>query len=395
MDLFEKCRQFTRAKEVMALGIYPYFHAIGSGAGAEVQINGRTLIMLGSNNYLGLTSHPKVKEAAIEATRRYGSGCTGSRFLNGTLALHEELEIRLAQFMKCDAALVFSTGFQTNQGTIATLVGKDDLVYADRQNHASIVDGCRLAFGRTYKFKHNDAEDLERLLKNTADKQVGKLLVVDGVFSMEGDIVNLPPMVELAQKYGVRVMVDDAHSIGVLGEGGRGTASHFGLTKEVDITMGTFSKSLASLGGFIVGDEPVIHYIKHHARAFIFSASPTPAAAASVIAALDILEQEPERVTNLWKNVNKMKKGFIDLGYNVGKSASAVIPLEIGDDLETFKFWRALFDNGVFTNTAISPAVEPGHALIRTSYMATQTGDILDRVLEIFARVGKEFGIIA
>ncbi|MBN2088439.1 pyridoxal phosphate-dependent aminotransferase family protein [candidate division KSB1 bacterium] len=393
MDLFEKCKSFTRAKEVMALGIYPYFRAIESGADTEVTIDGRTLIMLGSNNYLGLTQHPKVKEAAIEAIKKYGSGCTGSRFLNGTLKIHEELEEKLAAFMKREAALLFSTGFQTNQGIISSIISKDDIIYADRQNHASIVDGCRLAFGRTYKYKHNDMEDLERLLKNTHKEVCGSLIVVDGVFSMEGDVVILPQVVELAKKFGARVMVDDAHSLGVLGEGGRGTASHFNV--DVDLTMGTFSKSLASLGGFVVGDESVIHFIKHHARAFIFSASPAPASIASVLAALDILEKEPERVEMLWKNIRKMKQGFIDLGYSIGKSESAVIPLEIGEDLTTFKFWRALFDHGVFTNTAISPAVEPGHALIRTSYMATQTPDILDRALEVFRKVGKEFGIIS
>jgi 8-amino-7-oxononanoate synthase len=393
MDLFDKCKSFTRAREVMALGIYPYFRAIESGADTEVTIDGRTLIMLGSNNYLGLTQHPKVKAAAIEAIKSYGSGCTGSRFLNGTLKIHEELEEKLAAFMKREAALLFSTGFQTNQGIISSLIGKGDIIYADRQNHASIVDGCRLAFGRTLKFEHNNMDDLERLLKNTQKDVCGKLIVVDGVFSMEGDVVKLRDLVQLAQKYGVRVMVDDAHSLGVLGEGGRGTASHFNV--DVDLTMGTFSKSLASLGGFVVGDESVIHYMKHHARAFIFSASPAPASIASVLAALEILQKEPERIELLWKNIYKMRQGFLDIGYNIGKSESAVIPLEIGEDMLTFKFWRALFDNGVFTNTAVSPAVEPSHALIRTSYMATQTTDMLDRALEVFRKVGKEFGIIS
>jgi len=396
MDLFEKCYKFTRAKEVMAMGIYPYFRAIGSGASAEVMIDGRKLIMLGSNNYLGLTQHPQVKEAAIKATREYGSGCTGSRFLNGTLTIHEELEERLANFMGREAALVFSTGFQTNQGTISTLVGKDDIVFADRQNHASIVDGCRLSFGRTLKFKHNDMADLDRLLKNSDhNHNAGKLIVVDGVFSMEGDVIDLPPLVESAQKYGAQVMVDDAHSIGVLGKGGRGTASHFNLEKQVGITMGTFSKSLASLGGFIVGDEPVIHYIKHHARAFIFSASPPPSAVGTVLAALDILESEPERVDLLWRNIRKMKKAFNEMGYNTLNSESAIIPLLIGDEMKTFQFWRILFDYGIFTNPAIPPAVEPGKGLIRTSYMATQTEDLLDRVIDIFEKVGKKFGIIS
>lgn len=397
MDLFDKCNGFTRAKEAIAMGIYPYFRAIGSGADTEVNINGQRLIMLGSNNYLGLTQHPKVIEAAIDATKKYGSGCTGSRFLNGTLTIHEKLEERLAHFMQKEAALVFSTGFQTNQGTISTIIGKDDIVFADRQNHASIVDGCRLAFGKTLKFKHNDIQDLERLLtncNNNHNNNCGKLVVVDGVFSMEGDIINLPELVKVAEKNNCRIMVDDAHSIGVIGEGGRGTASHFNLNDKVDITMGTFSKSLASLGGFIVGDESVIHYIKHHARSFIFSASPTPAAVASVIAALDILESEPERVDMLWKNINKMKNGLESLGYNTLSSQSAIIPLLIGDEMDTFKFWRLLYDNGIFTNPAIPPAVEPGNGLIRTSYMATQTDEILDKVLDIFAKVGKMSGII-
>ena len=394
MDLFDKCKTFTRAKEVMALGVYPYFHAIESGASSEVIIGGRKLIMIGSNNYLGLTQDPRVKEAAMKAIDEYGSGCTGSRYLNGTLKLHEELEERLATFMKREAALVFSTGFQTNQGTLASIISKDDLIFADRQNHASIVDGCRLAFGKTFKFKHNDLQDLERLLNNNSSNSNGKLIVADGVFSMEGDVIDLPKLIQFAKEYGVRVMIDDAHSIGVLGKHGRGTAEHFGLENQVDIVMGTFSKSLASIGGFIVGDEDVIHYIKHHARAFIFSASMPPSAVATVIAALDIIENEPERIEMLWKNVRKMKKGFDDLGFDTGNSNSAIIPIVVGEDMEVFKFWRMLFDNGIFANPAISPAVEPGRGLIRTSYMATHTEDILDRVLEIFAKIGKEFGLI-
>jgi len=394
VDLFDKCKTFTRAKEVMALGVYPYFHAIESGASSEVIIGGRKLIMIGSNNYLGLTQDPRVKEAAMKAIDEYGSGCTGSRYLNGTLKLHEELEERLATFMKREAALVFSTGFQTNQGTLASIIGKDDLIFADRQNHASIVDGCRLAFGKTFKFKHNDMQDLERLLNNNSSNSNGKLIVADGVFSMEGDVIDLPKLIQFAKEHGVRVMIDDAHSIGVLGKHGRGTAEHFGLENQVDIVMGTFSKSLASIGGFIVGDEDVIHYIKHHARAFIFSASMPPSAVATVIAALDIIENEPERIEMLWKNVRKMKKGFDDLGFDTGNSNSAIIPIVVGEDMEVFKFWRMLFDNGIFANPAISPAVEPGRGLIRTSYMATHTEDILDRVLEIFAKIGKEFGLI-
>lgn len=393
MDLFDKCRNYTRAREAMAAGFYPYFKVIQSGAGSEVIIDGRKMIMIGSNNYLGLTQHPKVKEAAIKAVEKYGSSCTGSRFLNGTLDLHEELEKKLAQFVGKEAALVFSTGFQTNLGTIATVIGKDDLIFADRDNHASIVDGCRLSFGKTIKFRHNDMEDLERLLaqnKNTS----GKLVAVDGVFSMGGDIVDLPKIVELAQKYNAKVFVDDAHSIGVLGENGRGTAEHFGLTDQVDIIMGTFSKSFASLGGFIAADEVVIHYIKHHSRALIFSASMPPAAVAAVIASLEVMQKEPERREKLWANTKKMREGFTQLGFDTGNSQTPIIPIVIGEDVKTFYFWKALFDNGIFANPAIAPAVPPGRSIIRTSYMATHTEEQLDRVLHTFERLGKEFAII-
>jgi len=289
-DLFEKCRNFTTAREVMAMGVYPYFRVIESAPGTVVTVNGQDLIMIGSNNYLGLTNHPKVVEAAAEASRRYGSGCTGSRFLNGTLDLHVQLEERLAKFMKKEAALVFSTGFQTNLGTISCLVGRTDTIYADRSNHASLVDGCRLSFGRTVKFQHNDMDDLARVMAANNANGGGKLIVIDGVFSMEGDIIKLPDVVRIAKEHGARVMVDDAHSIGVLGAGGRGTAEHYDLIDDVDLTMGTFSKSFASLGGFITGDESVIHYIKHFSRELIFSASPPPAAVASCLAALDIIE---------------------------------------------------------------------------------------------------------
>lgn len=378
----------------MAAGLYPYFRAIESGADTQVTIDGRQVIMIGSNNYLGLTQDPRVKKAAQEAIDRFGSGCTGSRFLNGTLTLHEELEERLAAFMKREAALVFSTGFQTNLGTIATIVGKDDLIFADRDNHASIVDGCRLAFGKTVKYKHNDMADLERVLKMYADDDGGKLIVTDGVFSMGGDIVDLPTLVTLAKKYGARVMIDDAHSIGVLGEHGRGTAEHFGLEDQVDIVMGTFSKSFASIGGFIAGDEPVIHYIKHHSRSLIFSASPPPAAVATVLACLDIIEKEPERRERLWEITNKMRRSFQELGFNTGNSQTPIIPIIIGEDEKTFAFWKALFENGVYANPVISPAVPPGMSLIRTSYMATHKDEELDRVLDVFEKVGKQFGVI-
>lgn len=394
MDLFEKCRNFTRAQQARTEGWYPYFKAIASGADSEVTIDGKKFVMVGSNNYLGLTQDPRVKAAAIKAVEDFGSGCTGSRFLNGTLALHEELERRLAKFMQREAALCFSTGFQTNLGTIATIVGKDDLIFTDRANHASIVDGCRLAFGKMVKFKHNDFNDLERLLKKYP-KSDGKLIVADGVFSMEGDIIDLPRLTHLAAEYGARVMMDDAHSIGVLGKHGRGTGEHFGLEDKVDIVMGTFSKSFASIGGFIVADAYVIDYIKHHSRALIFSASMPPAATATVLAALDIIEQEPQRIECLWKNARKMKAGFDALGFDTGKSETPIIPLLIGDDMKTFAFWKMLYDNGIFSNPVITPAVPPGQGRIRTSYMATHTEAELDHVLQVFGRIGREFGLIA
>lgn len=394
MDLFEKCQKFTRAKEAIAAGMYPYFRAIQSGPGSEVMINGKKMIMIGSNNYLGLTGHPKVIEAAINATKKYGSGCTGSRFLNGTLDIHEELEHRLARFMNKEAALCFSTGFQTNQGAITAIVDKDDLIFTDRADHASIVDGCRLAFGKTVKYKHNDMKELERVLEAHKHRNVGKLIASDGVFSMEGDIVNLPDLVKLAKNYGARVYLDDAHSIGVLGKHGRGTGEHWGLESEVDMVMGTFSKSFASLGGFIAASELVIHYVKHHARALIFSASMPPSAVATVLACIDIIESEPERLEQLWKNTRKMKEGYDSLGFDTGHSQTPIIPIKIGEDDDCFAFWKLLFENNVFANPSVSPAVPPHEAIIRTSYMATHTDEELDQVLEIFATLGKQFGII-
>jgi 8-amino-7-oxononanoate synthase len=395
-DVFTKCFEYTAAKEVIAAGLYPFFRPISSAMGDEVVMNGKEQIMIGSNNYLGLVGDPRVKEAAANATHKYGSGCTGSRFLNGTLDLHVELEERLAKFMKREAALVFSTGFQTNLGTISALVGRDDIIVIDRSDHASIVDGCRLAYGKIMKYAHNDMKDLERVLNIAAGNGVrgGILIITDGVFSMEGDIVDLPQLCEIADRFGARVMVDDAHSIGVLGDGGRGTAEHFDLIHRVDVTMGTFSKSFASLGGFIAGDEAVIHYIKHVSRALIFSASIPPAAAAAVLAVLDIMEVEPERRENLWKNTRKMHKGFKELGFDIGTSQTPVVPVMVGEMMTCFKFWRELSDAGIFANAAIPPAVAPGHSLIRTSYTATHTDDQLDRVLEAFDKLGKKHGII-
>ncbi len=393
MDLFEKCKRFTEAKKVMAAGYYPFFIPISSGQDTQVTVRGKEMIMIGSNNYLGLTSHPEVKQAAIDAIKIYGAGCTGSRFLNGTLDIHEDLERKLAQFMNKESALVFSTGFQTNLGTISALVNKGEYIITDRSDHASIVDGCRLSFGKVLKFRHNSMSDLKRVL-STCPKHSGKLIVVDGVFSMEGDIAKLPDIVELAKKYHARVMVDDAHSIGVLGKNGRGTAEHFNLEDEVDIIMGTFSKSFASIGGFIAAKEEVIHYIKHFSRALIFSASPPPAAVATVSKALDIIMAEPERRERLWQIAHKMHNSFRAVGFDIGDTETPIIPILIGEDMKTFKFWKMLFDEGIFANTAISPAVPPGTARIRTSYTATHTDAQMDRVLEVFEKVGKKMGVI-
>ncbi len=391
-DIFEKCFKFDKAKMLMSHNLYPFFRVIETAQDPEITMKGRKMIMVGSNNYLGLTNHPKVKEAAIEAIKKYGTGCAGSRFLNGTLDIHVNLEEKLARFMGKEAALIFSTGFQVNLGVISSLVGKDDVVIIDKMDHASIIDGCRLSFGEIRKFRHNDMTDLERILNEYEERD--KLIVVDGVFSMEGDIANLPEIVSLAKKYGARIMVDDAHSIGVLGKNGRGTAEHFGLENEVDLIMGTYSKSLASIGGFISGSADIIHYIKHLARSFIFSASPPPASVASVSAALDIIENEPERREKLWKNTRKMLQGFKELGFEVGPSQTPIIPIVVGEDQDAFTMAMMIQEEGVFANVAVTPAVPAGRALIRTSYMATHTDEQLDRVLKAFEKVGKALGLI-
>ncbi len=394
MDLLTKCKQFTRHKEIQNAGFYPYFRPISSSMGTEVVVEGKKMLMIGSNNYLGLVSDPRVKEAAADAAMKYGSGCTGSRFLNGTLDIHEELEDKLAKFLKKEKAQVFSTGFQTNLGTISCLVNKNDLIFTDRSDHASIVDGCRLSFGKTIKFKHNDMEDLERVLRNNSDNEGGKLIVVDGVFSMEGDICNLPEIVELAKKYEARVMVDDAHSIGVLGDNGRGTTEYYGLADETDMIMGTFSKSFASLGGVIASTAEVIDYIRHFSRALIFSASMPPSAVASCLVALDIIQKEPERRERLWAITRRMHSEFKAMGFDIGSTQTPIVPIYIGDEMKTFQFWKSLSDEGLFTNPIIPPAVPPGQGLIRTSYTATHTDEQMDRVLETFRKVGKKFGVI-
>ncbi len=392
MDIFEKCFNFTAAKQAIKEGYYPYFIPLTENEGTEVVYRGHRLIMCGSNNYLGLTTHPKVREAACRAVERYGTSCTGSRFLNGTLEMHEQLEGELAQWVGKQSALVFSTGMQANLGAVSAIVGRGDYVILDKDDHASIVDGARLSYGEIQRFRHNDMEHLERVLQSLPEKS-GKLIVVDGLFSMEGDLAPLPEIIPLAKKYKARLMVDDAHAMGVLG-GGRGTAAHFGLTEDVDLIMSTFSKSFASLGGFIAGDEDIVHYIKHSARSLIFSASIPPANAASALAALHVMRDEPERIQRVNDIGKKMREGYKSLGFNIGASVTPVIPIVIGDDQLTFATWRLLFENGVFVNPVISPAVAQGRQLLRTSYMATHTDEQLDRVLCIFEEVGKKVGLI-
>ncbi|MGA9398771.1 MAG: pyridoxal phosphate-dependent aminotransferase family protein [Anaerolineaceae bacterium] len=392
MDIFEKCYKYEDAKNAIKQGYYPYFIPFEASEGTEVIYKGRRIIMCGSNNYLGLTTHPKVKEAALEAIRKYGTSCTGSRFLNGTLAMHEQLELELAEWVTKPAALIFSTGMQTNLGTISALVGRDDYVILDKEDHASIVDGARLGYGKLERYRHNDMDHLERVLQSIP-AEAGKLIVVDGVFSMEGDLAPVPQLVEVAKKYGVRLMIDDAHGMGVTGEG-HGTAWHYALVKEVDLVMSTFSKSFASLGGFIAGEVDVVDYIKHNARSLIFSASPTPASTASALAALHIMRAEPERVTRVNQIADKMRTGFKQMGFDTGTSCTPIVPLLIGDNIKTFMAWKSLFEAGVFVNPVISPAVAAGRQMLRTSYMATHTDDQLDRVLGIFEKVGKNLGLI-
>ena len=397
VDLFQKCLAFTRADEIKAAGFYPYFRPIEENEGPVVTIEGRKIIMAGSNNYLGLTADPRVKEAAIKAIEKYGTGCSGSRYLTGTLDLHIELEARLAKFFHKEACLLFSTGYQTAQGIIPTLVQKGEYVLSDKDNHACIVAGnlmAKGAFAEMIRFKHNDMDDLERVMSKLP-LEVPKLVVSDGVFSTTGLIVDLPRLVEVARKYNGRILIDDAHSTGVIGKGGRGTASHYGLEKEVDMTMGTFSKTFSSLGGFVAGDGPVINYLKHHAPALIFSASPTPASVAAALASLTILEAEPQRMDNLIRNADKMRQGFKALGFHVLDAQTAIVPVIIGEDMLTFKFWRELFDAGVFVNAFVSPGVPPGMAMLRTSYMATHEDKHLDRILETFTVIGKKLGVIS
>ena len=394
MDVFDKCKEYQRSNLAREAGVYTYFREICSAQDPVVTHRDRDLIMLGSNNYLGLTTHPEVKDAAAMALAFYGTGCAGSRLLNGTLDLHVRLEERIAEFLGREAAVIFATGFQVNLGVLSCLLGRSDIAFLDSLDHACIIDGCRLSFGRSFKFRHNDMEDLEKKLEN-APGDKGKLIVVDGVFSMEGDIADLPRIMELKKRFGTRVMVDDAHGLGVFGENGRGTAEHFGCEDGVDLLMGTFSKSLATVGGFIAGDASVLDYIKHNARSQIFSAAPPPASIAAAAKALELVEREPERRKQLWENTHYMKHELETLGFDTGQTASPVIPLVIGEDLNAFVMTKRLEEEGVFVNPVVSPAVPEGRAMIRTSYMATHTREHLDFALEAIARVGRELKVIS
>jgi 8-amino-7-oxononanoate synthase len=391
-DLFDKVSSFTTAKDAMEMGIYPYFRALSDSEGITATFENKDVIMLGSNNYLGLTMDERVRAATEDALHRYGPSVTGSRFLNGTLELHLELERRLAQFVGMEAALVFSTGYQTNVGTISAILGKGDYAVLDKEAHACIVDGCLMSRGEMKRFKHNDLDDLERVLSRLP-QDAGKLVIVDGVYSMGGDIAPLTEMVAICKKYGARIMVDDAHGIGVTG-GGRGTPTEFGIVDDVDLLMGTFSKSFASIGGFIAGKADVIHYIQHHARSLIFSAALPAPNAAAVLAALDIIETEPQHVERLWHNANYMRDGLKKLGYNTGNSNTPIIPVIIGDQYLTGLTWAAMIEAGVYTNPVVPPATPPNASLLRTSYMATQTTDLLDKALVAFKTVGENLDLI-
>ncbi|MDR1195630.1 MAG: aminotransferase class I/II-fold pyridoxal phosphate-dependent enzyme [Endomicrobium sp.] len=392
-DIFEKCFNFHDANNLKELGFYPYFHRVESQQGPETVVDGKKKVVVCSNNYLGLAGHPKVIEASIEAAKKYGTSGTGSRLLNGTCDLHEKVESKFAKFVNKESALLFTTGHHSNLGAISSLVGKGEIVVTDKLDHASIIDGCRLAFGEMVRFRHNDMQDLERLLAKHNGKSM--LIVVDGVFSMEGDIANLPEISKLAKKYGARVFVDDAHSLGVIGKDGRGTGSHFNMEEDVDVVMATASKSLASIGGFIASKKEVTDYIKHVARPMIFTASLPPACVGAIDAAMDLVVQEPERRKKLMENSKKMKAAFQSMGYETNNSESPIIPLTVGSDLTVFKMWRMLFDEGVFASPVVTPAVPEGQAIIRTSYMATHTDEHLDFILDKFSKVGKALGVIS
>lgn len=395
MDLFAKAERFHRANDLRAVGLYPYFRAVGeSHGGTRVVIDGRELVMAGSNNYLGLTHDPRVIKAAQDALAEFGTGCTGSRFLNGTLKLHEEFEAKLAAFLGKEAAITSGTGFQTNVGAIECIAHRDDVIFGDRDNHASLIDGCRLSYAKHRKYRHNDMQDLERLLQQTPiPKGGGRLIVTDGVFSMLGDLAPMPELVKLAKQHDARIMLDDAHAVGAVGPNGRGTAEHFDVMDDVDLIVGTFSKSFACLGGFVAGTKEIIDFIKHTSRSVIFSASMTPASVATVMACLEIIETEPERRQRLWENVEFMEKGLNELGFDVIAGGGPILSVVIGEEQPTLEFNRLLFEQGVFVNPVITPAVPPGMGLLRTSYMATHTREDLDRVLAAFRTVGEQLRV--
>lgn len=393
MDVFAKCFEFKRDLEVQAAGLYPFFKTIEGNHGSRVVIDGREVVMAGSNNYLGLTRHPKVVEAAVKATQEYGTSCSGSRYANGTYVIHVELEEKLADFMDKPKALCFTTGYTTNMGAISVLAGRRDFIYSDRENHSCIMDATQLTFAETKKYKHDDMEDLARVLENSSP-EAGKLLVTDGVFSMKGTMCRLPEIVELKKKYGMRIFIDDAHGVGVVGKTGRGTAEHFGLDKDVDVVMGTFSKSFAGLGGFIAGEERVISYVKHHARQLIFAASMTPASVAAVSTSLDMIRNEPEHLENLRTVNSKVRKEFQRIGYPVPEDATPIVYVKVGEDIEAFQFWKELLELGVYTNPVITPGVPQGQSGVRASFMAIHTESDIARVIEAFEKLGKKYGLL-
>jgi 8-amino-7-oxononanoate synthase len=392
-DIFEKAFGFTKADEVKAMGLYPYFKPLEATDGTIVEIEGNEVIMAGSNNYLGLTNDPRTIEAAKNALVKYGTGCTGSRYLNGTLDIHLELEDRLASFMQKESCVLFSTGYQTNEGSIQTIAGRNDIIFSDKDNHACIVVGTQCSVAKTVRYQHNDMNHLRRLLEK-ADPEAGKIIISDGVFSMSGTIAKIPELIQLSQEFGARLYLDDAHAVGVIGEGGRGSASTFGSLDQVDLVSGTFSKSFASLGGFLVGKREVIEYIRHHSPAHIFSASMPPANVATVLKAMDIMEEEPWRLTRLNEISTYMRTELRKLGFNVWTSETPIIPIVIGEMMMCFQFWKDLFEAGVYANAVIPPAVPAGQSLLRTSYMASHTDEHLDRILEAFRKVGLKHGII-
>ncbi len=395
-DLFKKCYDFTLADEVKALGIYPFFHPIEETEGPVVSFAGRKLVMAGSNNYLGLTADERVKEASINAIRKYGTSCSGSRYMTGTVNLHLELEEKLADFFEKERCLLFSTGYQTGQGVIPTLVQRGDYVICDKDNHASLVAASIMAVGQSGKFvrfSHNSMEDLEKVLQDIP-ADAGKLIVADGVFSVSGEIVELPRLVELAKEYGARILIDDAHAVGVIGRDGRGTPSEFNLVDQVDLMMGTFSKTFGSLGGYVVGERDVIDFIKHNASSLIFSASPTPASVAAVLTSLEILKNEPELIEKLIVNTDYVRQGLAAEGFKLMPSRTAIVSVIIGDQMKTMVFWKKLFDAGVYVNAFIRPGVMPGYEALRTSFMATHEKEHLDKVITEFSTIGKELEVI-